>query len=103
MTQIKSFKDLGIAPADIGLVGEKIKIDKVLDKQITVQKFTIRPSKYTEKGNGQCLKIQILYGEENRVIFTGSGSLMETIQKIPADAFPFTTTIKKENDCFQFN
>ena len=98
---MKNFKDLGVSPTKPVLQGEKIKIDRVLNKEIIVHSYEIKDSKY-DRGNGKCLYIQIELDGQKRVLFTGSGVLMETIQKVPADAFPFTTTIVKDNDRFQF-
>lgn len=98
---MKDFKDLGVKPAQQIMQGEKIKIDRVLNKEIIVHYYEIKPSKF-DRGNGKCLYIQIEIDSVKRVLFTGSGVLMETIEKIPKDAFPFKTTIIKDNDRFQF-
>lgn len=98
---MKTFKDLGVSPTQPVLQGDKIKIDKVLNREIIVHGFQVRDSKF-DKGNGKCLYIQIELNGERRVVFTGSGVLMETIQKVPSDAFPFTSTIVKDNDRYQF-
>jgi len=37
-----------------------------------------------------------------RVVFTGSGVLMDIIKKVPASDFPFGATIVKEQDRFEF-
>jgi hypothetical protein len=97
---MKDFKDFGIAPVmDLDLfVGDKIKLDRILNRKITVHKYEITDSKY----KGKCLTIQISIGEEKRVVFTGSISLMNMIEKVPAEGFPFVTTIVKENERFQF-
>lgn len=98
---MKSFKDLGVSPTAPVLQGEKVKIDRVMNKEIVVHGYQIKESKY-DRGNGKCLYIQIELDGQKRVLFTGSGVLMETIERIPKEAFPFTTTIIKENDRFQF-
>lgn len=98
---MKNFKDLGITSSIPTMQGEKIKIDRVLNRQISVHSFQIKDSKF-DRGNGKCLFIQIELDSEKRVLFTGSGVLMDTIQKVPQDAFPFQTTIVKDNDRFQF-
>jgi hypothetical protein len=97
---MKSFKDFGIKPATKGLVGDKIKIEKILNRQITVHDFKIEPSKHNQ---GECLHMQIQVGEEMRVVFTGSGVLIQEIREVPKEEFPFVTTIVKENDRFEFN
>lgn len=103
MSQIKNFKDFGIVSQSKNFTGEKISIDQILNQPITVYDFVIKDSKYKDKGNGKCLYIQITYEDRKRVLFTGSANLMETINKVNKDDFPFLTTIRKENKRLEFN
>ncbi len=64
--------------------------------------FKIGDSKYSDKGSGKCLQLQIQLSETKHVVFTGSVFLIDTIQKVPADKFPFTTTIIEENERYEF-
>jgi hypothetical protein len=96
------FSDLGIKPSIKGLIGDKIKIDRILNREVVVNDYRIKDSKYTD-GNGKCLYLQISIGDMNHVVFTGATVLMETIQKVPKEKFPFTTTIIKENEYFEFS
>jgi len=98
---MNSFKDFGIKPMTKAFEGDKIKIDRILNKNIIVEDFKIENSKY-EKGNGKCLYIQIAVDNNKRIVFTGSISLMEMIQQVDKDKFPFQTVIIKENERFQF-
>lgn len=98
---MKQFKDLGIEPPAQGFTGDKIRMDRILNREIIVHDFKIENSKY-EKGNGKCLYMQIQLNNVKHVVFTGSTSLMETIQKVPKSAFPFKTTIIKDNERFEF-
>ena len=93
-----SFKDLNITADHKGFTGDKIKIDRLLSREITVTAFKIEPSKFLDKGNGKRLTLQIELLGNRHVVFTGSGVLMDLIQKVPKEAFPFTTTIQKQND-----
>jgi hypothetical protein len=95
----KSFKDLGIAPIEKRFSGEKIKMKKVLNKSITVNAYKIEPSKF--EGNRLCLQVTI--EQIQNIIFTGSVGLIEQIQKVSKEDFPFTTIIIEENDCFMFS
>lgn len=95
------FSDFDIKPQTKSFEGEKIKIDKILNREIVVTDYKIETSKY-EKGNGKCLYIQIEFNGDKRVVFTGSISLMDMIQQVPADKLPFKTTIIKENERLQF-
>jgi hypothetical protein len=100
---MKNFKDFGIKPTQPGLVGDKIKIDRILNREIVVHDFRIVPSKYADKGNGRCLHLGIMLGDTKHVVFTGSAGLMDTIEQVPKSDFPFTTTIVKDNDRFEFS
>jgi len=56
---MNSFKDFGIKTTVKSFIGDKIKMSKILNKQITVIGYKITGSKYVDKGNGQCLHMQI--------------------------------------------
>jgi hypothetical protein len=99
---MKDFKDLGIEPSSKSLIGNKIPIDNILNKAITVDRFRITPSRYPGKGNGKCLHIQIGIGEFKHVVFTGSVILMDLIERIPESDFPFTAQIVKEGKRYEF-
>lgn len=92
-----SFSEFGIKTTAKNFEGEKIKIDSVLNKQITVEAYKIEQSKF-EKGNGKRLDMQITVDGTKRLLFTGSINLMDMIQQVPSDKFPFTTTIVRENE-----
>jgi hypothetical protein len=102
MTQIKKFNELGIQADFNGFEGDKISIDRVLNREITVLDFRIEKSKYPEKGNDKCLYLQVTIGESKHVIFSGSRVLQDSIQKVSKTDFPFSTTIVKENRRFEF-
>jgi hypothetical protein len=99
---MKSFKQFNIQVTSKSFEGDKIKIDRVLNKEIIVHAFKIEDSKF-EKGNGKCLYLQIHVDNAKRVLFTGSASLMEMIKQVDKNDFPFTTTIVRENERFQFS
>lgn len=96
---MKEFKDLGITPTVDHFIGEKIKISKVLNQRIVIEKYEINDSKYTNK----VLKLQIKYKDENRVIFTGSRVLMNLIEQTSKEDFPFSTTIIKNGESLEFS
>ncbi len=98
---MRNFSDFGITPEVKGLAGDKISMHRIMNREIEVQDFKISDSKY-EGGHSKCLHMQIVVDNAQRVVFTGSGVLMETINKIPKDGFPFKATIVKENDRFEF-
>lgn len=93
-----SFKDFNITTQSKPFTGEKISLERVLNKEIIVQDYKVEDSKY----EGQRLTLQVEVERQQRVIFTGSTVLQELIEKVPKDKFPFTTTIIKENKRFEF-
>lgn len=98
---MKQFSQLGAKPITTGLVGEKIQIHKIFNCPIEVHGFKVEDSKF--EGKGKCLYMQIKYADNMRVVFTSSKVLMETIQQIAKEDFPFSTTIIRENDRFEFS
>lgn len=92
------FKDLAIKPNVNVFTGEKIKIERILNKEIIVSAFEVSPSKY----DGDYLSMQIEVGSEKRVVFTGSKILIDLIKRVPKDSFPFSATIVKENEYYEF-
>lgn len=95
---MKSFKEFNIVPTIKGFVGDKIKIERILNREIIVMEYKIEESKF----NGKFLSLQIKIKDEMHVVFTGSNALMDQVQQVPKDGFPFTTIIKKENERFVF-
>lgn len=93
------FSDFNIKTEQKAFAGDKIKIVKILNKKIAVLGFKIENSKVN---NGQCLYLQIEVGDKKHLVFTGSKMLIESIQKVPKDGFPFETTIVEENEMYQF-
>lgn len=102
MPEYKKFSELGIETTQKKFVGEKIRLGKVLNTEIVVHFFSINPSKYPEKGSDVCLWIQISIEDKKHVAFSIAKGLIETIQRIPIDAFPFVTKISNENEIYEF-
>lgn len=98
---MKQFKDFGIKPKAQSLVGDKIKMSKLLNRVITVYDFRVEDSKYGGNSS-KCLYLQIELNGNKHVVFTGSKSLMEMIEQVPKTSFPFTTTIIQENERLEF-
>ena len=97
----KKFSDLGIKVEIDSLLGEKIKIAKVIGKEIIIKDFKVRASKFEKCKD--CLTIQIEIGGEDKVIFTGSGVLKKQIEQVKKEDFPFIATILVINETYQFN
>ena len=101
---MNSFSQFNIKIPDNGFEGEKIKIAKILNREIVVYAFKITDSRvFKDRGTGKCLQLQISFNNEKHVVFTSSSGLIETIQQVPQNGFPFTTIIIEENDRFKFN
>lgn len=98
---MKKFSDLGVVVASTTFTGNKVDIYSILNQEITVHAFKIEKSKY-EKGHGNCLHLQISINGTMHVLFSGSGNLMNTIEQIKKEDFPFTTTIKKNDKRIDF-
>lgn len=81
-----------------GFVGEKIKMSKIMNKAISVHAYKIAPSKF----EGQRLDMQIEVDGVKRVVWTSSTKLMEVIEKVKKEDFPFGVTIIEENECYKF-
>jgi hypothetical protein len=96
---MKQFKDFGIKVQSKAFQGDKIKIERLLNREITVHEYRIENSKF----NGKCLWLQISLGDMKYVVFTGSLVLMDTIEQVPKENFPFLTTIIKDNERFEFS
>lgn len=99
---MKSFDQFNITITTKGFVGDKIKISRILGKPIIVHHFSINDSKCFKGATDKCLKLQITYNEESRIVFTSSSGLIDMIQQVPESGFPFTTTIIVENERFKF-
>lgn len=97
--QMNKFSDFNIDNNfSSSFFGDKISIEDVLDKTIIVTNYNIGDSKFKNKN---CLKIQIEYNSNNRIIFTGSKNLINIISKVNKDKLPFETKIiKKEKTYF---
>jgi hypothetical protein len=94
-----NFKDFGIKIEAKGFIGDKISIDRLLNKPITVITYKIEKSKFKTT---ECLHLQLEVDNQKRVMFIGSSNLIKMIEQVPKDKFPFNTMIVKEGFTFQF-
>jgi hypothetical protein len=97
------FSDLGIKPTQKRLVGDKIKIAKILNREILVRDYRLEDSKYGKNRSGKCLYLQIEIDGVKHIVFTGSDVLIDMISQIPKEKFPILTTIIKEGEWFEFS
>lgn len=98
---MNKFQDFKIEVSHKNFVGDKIKIDRLVNRQITVHEYKIEPSKF--EGKGKCLHLQLSIGDTKHVVFTSAQGLIEAIEKVPKSGFPFITTIIKDTDRFEFS
>jgi hypothetical protein len=96
---MKQFKDFNIKTEPSTFIGDKIKISKILNREIVVHNFKLDNSKFN---TGKCLCLQIELNTSKHIIFTGSSVLAESIKQVPAEGFPFKTVIVQENEMYQF-
>lgn len=101
---MNSFKQFNIKPVTQGFVGDKIKIVKIIGKEIEVHDYKIEESKvFKDRGTGKCLHLQIKFNGEMHIVFTSAVGLINAIEQIPRDGFPFMTIIIQENDRYYFS
>lgn len=102
---MKQFNEFGIKPAVKKLEGDSINIDKILGHEIIVQDFRLEESKiqkYKNQGSDKCLHLQFEFEGNKHIIFTSGHILIDSIQRIPEDGFPFKTTIIAKMKRYEF-
>lgn len=99
---MNKFKDLNIKTHTDHLIGEKIKISKILNKDIVVTGFKIDQSKYPKNKSGKCLCIQFDVDGEQRVVFTGSDVLISIMEQVKKEDLPIETKIVQEGEHYEF-
>jgi hypothetical protein len=67
-----------------------------------VTAFKVEDSKFEKKGSGKCLTVQFELNNTKHIVFTGSIGLINQIEQVPKDKFPFRAIIIRENEMFQF-
>ena len=97
------FSQFNIETSGKGFEGDKIKMSKILNREIVVHDFKIEDSKvFRDKGSGKCLHLQISVNNQKHIVFTSSSGLIEAITQVPPTGFPFSTIIVEENDRYLF-
>jgi len=100
---MQKFNQFNIKPTSKGFEGDKIKMSKILNKEIVVHDFKVEDSKcFKDRGNGKCLHLQVSINGDKHIIFTSATGLIEVIQQVPGDGFPFSTTIIQEGERYLF-
>lgn len=95
----KRFSDF--AREHVPLDGAKLKIDDIINKEITVIGYRVKDSKFTKDKATTCLTIQFLLGDVRHVVFTGSSVLLDQCKSYENE-IPFLATVKKIDKYFTF-
>lgn len=99
------FSQFDIKTPERGLEGEKIKITKILNREVVVHRYRIKDStieSFKNRGSDKCLHLQVSFNNEMYIVFTSGRALLEVIDSVPKDKFPFATTIVEENGMYKF-
>ncbi len=92
---MKQFSDF--AKEEERLDGDKVKLDSIIDEEITIHGFTLAKSNFSKNKSGQYITVQFSKQHgERQVFFSGSDVLIDQLQKYKAE-MPFATKIKKVN------
>ena len=86
-------KKFGDFAEETVLDGDKISITDVINKEITLLNYRVKESKLKD---GNYLTLQIEKEASKYVIFTGSGVLIDQVERYKEE-LPFLTTIRKIN------
>ena len=94
------------------LTGDKVRIDDLLNKQIVVCNYHVSTSKFKDKSNEFCVKVQFYNTEDGsktkKVFFSGSGVLKEQLDEVKVvlekngQPFLFKATVKKCGNYYSF-
>lgn len=94
------FKDLDIKPNITSFIGDKVKVKSLFNQPITILDYKIGRS--SAKPGTDLLTLQIEKSGEKRVVFTGSKVLIDQINRVTKEKLPLVTTIKGDNDYYEF-
>ena len=90
---MKKFSDF--AKEDLPFTGDKVRINDIIDKEIIIVKFSVRPSKYKDKVSEYAIvQFQEAEDGEMKIFFTGSQVIVDMLRRY-AEELPFATTIRK--------
>ncbi len=97
---MKKFSDF--ATEEVLLIGDKVKIEDILGKEIIITGYRIRESKFNDRDHGKCITIQFTVDGIQKILFTGSEVLMNQIEKYKEE-IPFSTIIIKNQRYYTFS
>lgn len=97
-----------VVPDTGNLEGDKMPIEDILNLPLIFTGWEISKSKYRDNGaDSRCLTLQFIFNGVPQITFTGSGVLMEQIEKFEAALQPqqprrFRATIRKIQKFYKF-
>lgn len=56
---MRNFNEFKLKPVVNGFIGEKIDINRILNREIIVEKYKVEDSKFKDKSYNKCLNLQI--------------------------------------------
>ena len=79
------------------LDGDKMSIEKILDKEIVIRNFRIKNSRFKDQNSASCLTLQFSFpGEDKRyIVFTGSAVIADQMERHATGNMPFVATIRR--------
>jgi len=77
-------------------MGDKVKIDSILNKEILITDYRIRNSKFSKNSSGKYLTVQFKLDGRKGIFFTGSDVLIDQMERYGSE-IPFLTIIRKIN------
>lgn len=96
---MKKFSDF--STEETLLIGDKVKIETIIGKEIIITGYRITDSKFKEKNHVKCTTIQFSIDDIQKIFFTGSEVLMNQIEKYKNE-IPFLTIIIKNQRYYTF-
>lgn len=95
-SEVKRFSDFADEPQP--LEGDKVRIDEIINKEVTITGFDVKASRFKKNNSGKYITIQFTKPdkEDPNVVFTGSDVLIDQLEKYQEE-IPFLTTIRKIN------
>ena len=89
------------ARENMPLEGSKLKLDDVVNREITVLDYRVKDSHYKKENCEKCLTLQFRMDDKIYMMFTGSNVLRDQIDKYKSE-IPFITVIKKIDRYYTF-
>ena len=82
--------------------GNKLKLDDILENEITILGYRVKDSKYNKNSSDKCMTLHFKIGDTNYITFTGSSVLIDQMEKYK-DELPFIAKIIKVDKFYTFS